>query len=340
MSEKKYLMFGMGNALVDLEFEVSDNWLSQHKLSKGHMTLVDSKTLENLLLELNKTFGSVLKQQGGGSAANTVMAVTQMGGKCFYACKVAQDSMGEFYLNELTEAGIDHTYQFQSKPLGETGRCLVLITPDAERTMVTSLAITTTFSTQEIVAEALRKAQMLYVEGYLMASPAGVQAAHMAIEMAQALGVKVATTFSDVSMVKSFRQQFLSLLGAQKKMFCLFCNSEEALAFCQTNDLLVAREELKKYAQTFVITRGENGAVIFDGDTFIDIASYPVKAVDTNGAGDMFAGAFLFAVGTGHTHASAGKLASIASSKVVGQFGPRLKWHQCQEIVQSVFGQK
>jgi sugar/nucleoside kinase (ribokinase family) len=120
----------------------------------------------------------------------------------------------------------------------------------------------------------------------------------------------------------------------------LFCNESEAMGFTETNNLLEAREALKKVAKTFVITLGENGAMIFDGDTFIDIEPYPVKAIDSNGAGDMYAGAFLYALTHEHTFASAGKLASLAASKIVSQYGPRLKWHEAQEIKNQVFGSR
>ena len=117
----------------------------------------------------------------------------------------------------------------------------------------------------------------------------------------------------------------------------LFCNEEEAMLYTQTESILEAREELKKIAQRFAITLGKNGAMIFDGDTFIDIESYPVEAIDSNGAGDMFAGAFLFGITHGHSHAEAGKIASLASSKIVSQFGPRLEWHQAKEILNHLF---
>jgi sugar/nucleoside kinase (ribokinase family) len=127
----------------------------------------------------------------------------------------------------------------------------------------------------------------------------------------------------------------LEMIG--QKVDLLFTNESEAFAFTDTTDILTAREKLKEHARTFVITRGENGAMIFDGDTFIDIEPYKVRAIDSNGAGDMFAGAFLYGITHGHTHASSGKLASLAASKVVSQFGPRLKWHEAQDIKHQVF---
>src|SRR5690606_37620635 len=137
---------------------------------------------------------------------------------------------------------------------------------------------------------------------------------------------------------KFFKDGLAEMIGSGLDL--LFCNESEALAYTGTNDLHAAREALKKVAKTFVITLGENGAMIYDGVTFIDIEPYQVKAIDSNGAGDMYAGAFLYAITPGHTHASAGKLASMAASRVVSQFGPRLKQTEAQDIKKAVFGDK
>ena len=146
--------------------------------------------------------------------------------------------------------------------------------------------------------------------------------------------VSVALTFSDPSMVKYFSSQMEEIVGASIDL--LFCNEEEALIFTGANDVKEAREKLKKVAKRFVMTQGANGALIFDGDTFINIEPYKVQAIDSNGAGDMFAGTFLYAITHGHSYAEAGKLASLASSKVVSQFGPRLQTQQVQKILKEL----
>ncbi len=327
---KKYHVYGIGNALVDMEFEVGDDFLRQHEIQKGGMTLVDEARQEHLL---NALTTGVVKRQCGGSAANTMIAVGQMGGKCFYSCRVANDAQGDFYAADLTEAGVDSNLK-AARPAGTTGKCLVLITPDAERSMNTFLGITSAFSTAELDEVALADAQYLYIEGYLAASSTAQEAAVRAREVARKNGVKIALTFSDASMLNFCGDGLKRLLGDGVDL--LFCNETEATTWAGTKDLGVAREALKKVAKTFVITLGENGAMIFDGVTFIDIEPYKVKAIDSNGAGDMFAGAFLYALTHGHSHATAGKLASMAASKVVSQYGPRLKWHQTQEVLNAV----
>lgn len=331
---KQYDLYAIGNALVDMEYEVHEEFFTKHKIDKGLMTLVDEGRQNELL---NALSSPPKKQQCGGSAANSIIANAQFGGKGFYSCKVAHDPIGDFYFNDLVENGVDSNLQTQKREFGTTGKCLVLITPDAERTMNTFLGITSTLSQTEVNAEAIKNSKYMYMEGYLVASPTGKLAAIEAREIAEANSVKTALTFSDVNMVKFFREGLNEMLG-RKGVDLLFCNESEACAFTGNDDLMLTREVLKTIAKTFVITLGENGAMIWDGTTFIDIEPYEVKAIDSNGAGDMYAGAFIYALTHEHTYASAGKLASMAASKVVSQFGPRLKWHEAQDIKNQVFG--
>lgn len=330
---KKYDVYAIGNALVDMEYEVHDDFFVKHKIDKGLMTLVDEER-QNYLLNALGT--APKKQQCGGSASNSVIAIAQFGGKGFYSCKVAKDPIGNFYYQDLQDNGVDSNLKYQDREEGVTGKCLVLITPDAERTMNTYLGITSSISKNEIVIDAIRSSKYMYMEGYLVASPTGRAAAVQARKIAEAAGVKTALTFSDVNMIKFFREGMQEMIG--DKVDLLFANETEAAAFTGIDDIMVVREELKKIAKTFVITMGENGAMIFDGETFIDIEPFAVEAVDSNGAGDMFAGAFLYAITNGHTYASAGKLASLAASRVVGQFGPRLKTETVLEIKKKIFG--
>ena len=325
---KKYDVYGIGNALVDIVTEVEDDFFKQHDIEKGLMTLVDEDRQHHLMQAIHLPNSH---KQGGGSAANTVVAASQFGGTCYYSCKVADDEMGHFFLEDLKNNGVDTNLSPQTLPSGITGKCLVMTTPDADRTMNTFLGITSALSTEEIDEEALKNASYLYMEGYLITSENGRDAMKRAKKVAEAQGVKTALTFSDPSMVKYFKPELTSLIG--DKIDLLFCNEEEAMLFTDTDTLLQARESLKNYASRFAITLGSNGATIFDGITFVDIEPYKVEAIDTNGAGDMFAGAFLYGITHGHSCADSGKLASLAASQVVSRFGPRLKWHQAQEIL-------
>lgn len=210
-----------------------------------------------------------------------------------------------------------------------------MITPDAERTMNTFLGITADISPEELDEEALKDSKYLYIEGYLVASESGFEAMLAAKNTAEQNGIKTSLTFSDPNMIQFFRENMEAVIGSGIDL--LFCNEEEAKTYTNKDNLLEAREELKKVAKTFAITLGKNGAVIFDGDTFIDIEPYDVKALDTNGAGDMFAGAFLYGLTHGHSYAQSGKIASLAASRIVAQYGPRLEWHQAREILNHIF---
>lgn len=330
---KKYDVYAIGNALVDMEYEVHDEFFNKHKIDKGLMTLVDEDR-QNYLLDALGT--APKKQQCGGSAANTAIASAQFGAQTFYSCKVAKDPIGNFYFQDLQDNGVDSNLIHQERDDGVTGKCLVLVTPDAERTMNTFLGITSSISKTQVVPEAIRNSKYMYMEGYLVASPTGREAAVHARRIAEAAGVKTALTFSDVNMVKFFKEGMHEMMGDGIDL--LFCNETEACAFTGVEDMNVAREKLKDIAKTFVITLGDEGAMIWDGSTFIKIESFPVKAIDTNGAGDMFAGAFLYAITNGHDFAAAGKLASMAASKVVSQFGPRLKTEVALDIKKKILG--
>jgi sugar/nucleoside kinase (ribokinase family) len=328
----KYHIYGIGNALVDIEYQVDIEFLHQHGVEKGLMTLVDEQRQNELIKTLNK---HMIKKQSGGSAANTMIAASQFGANCFYSCKVANDDWGNFYTDDLVAAGVDSNLTLKPRNPGLTGRCLVMVTDDADRTMNTFLGITTEFSEQEIVTEALNNSQWIYIEGYLVANPVSQQTMVFARELANHHSVKTALTFSDPNIVKYFKAGLDQVIGNQVDL--LFCNEDEAITYTNTESLTRARDQLKQIAKTFVITQGKNGAIIFDGDTYIDIEPYTVEAVDTNGAGDMFAGAFMYGITHGHSYAQAGKIASLASSRIVSQFGPRLQWHQAKEILNHLF---
>ena len=329
--KKKYDVYGIGNALVDLEFKVDQQFLYDHKVSKGVMTLVDEPTQFRLINAINQ---DKINRKSGGSAANSIIAVSQFGGKSFYSCKVANDEYGDFYLKDMNDAGVDTNLDGKAREDGVTGKCLVMITSDADRTMNTFLGITTGLSVNEIDEHAIKESEYVYLEGYPVTTTNGVEALKYGKKIAEDNGVKTALTLSDPSIVQAFKSQFEDVVGASVDL--LFCNEDEAMAFTGTHDLEEARQALKKEARRFVITLGKNGAMIYDGDTFIDIEPYKVKAIDTNGAGDMYAGAFLYGITNGMTYAGAGKLASLAGSKVVSQYGPRLKWHEVQDILKSL----
>jgi sugar/nucleoside kinase (ribokinase family) len=333
LKNKQYDVYGIGNAIVDIITEVEHDFFTTNEVEKGVMTLVDEKRQQHLMKAIDMKRS---KMSGGGSAGNTVVAVNQFGGKSFYSCLVAKDELGKFFLEDLKRNGVDTNLTHEQCPEGHSGRCLVMTSPDAERTMNTFLGVSSFLSPEQLDVEAIKNSFYVYLEGYLVASPKGLEALKEAKKIAERNKVSVALTFSDPSMVKYFSTQMQEVVGASVDL--LFCNEEEAMIYTGTNSVLEAREKLKEIAKRFAITLGANGALIYDGDTFIQIEPYKVKAIDTNGAGDMFSGAFMYAITHGHSYAEAGKLASLASSRVVSQFGPRLQPEQMKKVLGDLMG--
>lgn len=320
----KYHIYGIGNALVDKEFEVEDSFFSDLKIEKGLMTLIDENELAARLDVLNERFG-LKKRACGGSAANTIIGASYFGANTFYSCNVANDEAGDFYMQDMAAAGVD-TNLGDDRDKGITGKCLVMVTPDAERTMNTYLGITSNLENKHIDEDALADSEYAYIEGYLVTSDNSRAAAIRVRDLAEEKGIKTALTFSDPAMVQFFKEGLQEMIGDGVDI--LFCNEEEALLFADTDSLEEAMRFIQSKAKTFAITLGSKGAIAFDGTTMHVIEPNEVTAIDTNGAGDMFAGAFLYAITHGHDFSAAGRLASAASAKVVSQFGPRLDAEQ------------
>ena len=324
----KYDVYALGNALLDIEFEVSTQILQTLGIEKGVMTLLDEAAQDKIISNLAQYDR---KRSCGGSAANTLIAISQFGGKSFYSCKVADDEPGKFYTQDLLDCGVATNLEHHAPESGVTGKCLVFVTPDADRTMNTFLGISGELSNAELVPEAIKNAEYTYIEGYLVSGEHSKQAAVKAREMAQAAGNKVAFTLADLNMVKFFKPGLLEIIGSGVDF--LFANESEALLMAETEDLNVAIDYLKTLAKGFAITRGPAGSVVFDGEKLIDIAPFPVKAIDTVGAGDMYAGAFLYGITNGMNFREAGHLASFASATLVTSLGARLKTEEVQALL-------
>ena len=276
------------------------------------------------------------KKQAGGSAANSVVAVSQFGGKSFYCFRVANDELGNFYLQDLIDSGVDIALTSAQLQTGVTGKCLVMVTEDSERTMNTFLGITQNFSSQDVHDAAIKDSSYLFIEGYLVTSPTGRAAAIKAKSIAEEAGVKTSISFSDPGMVEFFREGMEEMVGDRVNL--AFCNKAEALGWGQTDNLEAAIEKLKLVADTFVITLGSEGAVTFDGEELVEVPPHKVHAVDSNGAGDMFAGAFLYAITRGEDFPTAGRFASLAAGKIVANYGPRLPAADYPALRKEFFG--
>lgn len=319
--EKKIDVYAVGNALVDKEFEVSDTFFETHGIEKGLMTLVEGDAQAQLVDVLMREHG-LRKRAGGGSAANTLYALSQFGGSAFYSCKLGNDETGDFFLAQLGDQNIE-TNTASQRADGASGRCVAMISPDAERTMHTHLGVSGSLDTDDLDLAAADRAKFIYLEGYLVTSPSARAAIIELKRYAQQQGIATAMTFSDPSMLEYFRDNIVEVLGDGVDL--LFCNEKELQLWAQTNDFEAAFTKAQGFAKQLVVTLGAKGALLFDGEKRIPIAPHAVKAIDTNGAGDMFAGAFLYGITNGMGFEAAGNLASLASAKVVSSFGPRLE---------------
>lgn len=325
---KKYDVYAIGNALVDIEYHAEESKLNELGIEKGLMTLIDEPKQNSLIRHLGDSHESMAC---GGSAANTIIAIAQMGGKTHFDCRVASDITGQFFADDLKQSGVYSKIDITSAPAGVTGKCLVFVTPDADRTMNTFLGVSAELDHSDIDHDAIAHSQYAYIEGYLVTADCTRDAAIEVRRIAEDRKVKTALTLSDPNMVLYFREGLEAMIGDGVDL--LFANEDEAFELAQTKDLDETIHALKKIAKTFAITRGKEGAIVFDGEKLIEIAPRPVTAIDTLGAGDMFAGAFLYALTQGMSYQKAGDLASLASSKIVTQYGPRLEVGQTQTLL-------
>jgi len=318
---KKYDVFGMGNALVDSVCLVTEKFLKDNDIEKGLMTLVDDKKQMSII---EKIKGSKPFIQSGGSVTNSIYTLSQLGGSGYLSFLISDDDHGKLFLEDIKKSGISTGEEsFYIKP-GMTGSCLVLTTPDAERTMNTCLAISSEYSSKNINFDHLALSKYLYIEGYLVTSEIAMDAIEKSINFSRKNDVKIALTFSDLSMVKYFRDNFDKIL--KEKIDLLFCNKDEAETFTGEKDFEKCCDKMLSYSDLVIITMGSEGSVILSkSNNLIKINPFEVNAVDTVGAGDTFAGGFLYGINNGLNYEESGKLASALSSKVVTKLGPRLE---------------
>jgi sugar/nucleoside kinase (ribokinase family) len=322
-----YDIYAIGNALVDSEYEVSDALLQKMGVDKRHMTLIDTPRRAELLHHVKAI---TPRQTGGGSAGNTVVALAQLGGKAFYSCKVAHDDLGDFYVKDLQARGVDTNLNHTRAQDGQTGSCMVLVTPDAERSMCTFLGVSAELDDQALHPHDIAKSKIYYMEGYLAASPTGLSAALQGRKIAKDAGVALALTLSDVSMIQFCKAGLDAMLG--EGVDYLFCNQEEAQVWCGSEDLNVVKNKLQNLAKIVCLTRGPDGSEIITAEQTWHVPADKVKAIDTNGAGDMFAGAFLYAISRGYSPDKAANLGNHAAAAVVSQHGNRLTLGQLSTI--------
>jgi|TARA_X000000368_G_scaffold138272_1_gene108710 sugar/nucleoside kinase (ribokinase family) len=316
---KKINILGVGAALVDQQFSVEDSLLKDLQLNKGSMDLKDQETQDQTYKKLTHLYGSS-KDACGGSSTNTVYAASILGSKCSFIGKVADDVNGNFYVDNLNKANIKN--KCMSSDQGVSGNCLVMVSPDAERTMSTFLGISSELKISDLDEDMIKEAETVYLEAYLVSSDQCFTTTKRIIEIAQKNNTKIAISLSDSFIVSSFKDRLLEWM--ENEIDYLFCNEEEAKAFSNSETIENAEMELKKFSKTSFITLGKDGAIVVSENNKDKIDGFLADAIDTNGAGDMFAGAVLYKLSKGYENKISASFGCFLASKGVENFGPRL----------------
>lgn len=323
----EYHITALGNALVDKEFSVSPEFLTEQNIEKGFMTLFEEPAHQTLQSNLYQQY-ALRAKASGGCAANSLVTAAQFGASTFYCCRVGNDELGNFYQSDLASAGVKHDLA-QRNYDGTTGTCIVMVTPDADRTMCTHLGITTDFSVADVNEEAIKTSQYLYIEGHLMYQEGAVEAILHAKKIARENQVKVAITFSDPSVVNYAKANLEKVLG-EDGADIIFCNQDEVTAW--TGEFDSGLSLLKKLSPLLVVTKGAKGATIYQPNNEINIPGFAVEAVDTTGAGDTFSGAFMYGITHDLSLEQCGLLANRCGAACVASFGPRIS----QDVQKSI----
>jgi len=306
----------VGNAIVDVLSPCDDAFLTAQNLTPGSMQLVDEEQSASLYDAMAAGI-----EASGGSAGNTVAGVGSFGGKAAYIGKVAPDTLGGVFTHDIRAAGV-HFDTPVLKDAAGTGRCLINVTQDGERTMCTFLGAANQLTADDIDAALIGDSAITYLEGYLF-DPAPARAAfEAAAAAAHAAGRKVAITLSDTFVVARWRAELLAFIEASADI--VLANEGELGALFETEDFDAAAARLASMVEVAAITRGAQGSVIISGDERVTVPAYPVaKVVDTTGAGDQYAAGFLLGLARGLTLEQSGKLGSLAASEVIAHWGPR-----------------
>jgi len=316
MSEAKFDVIAIGNAIVDVIGRCDDAFLAQHGAPKGHMRLVDSATISALYDAMGPAV-----EISGGSAANTIAGIASFGGRTAFIGKVADDAFGRIFTHDIRAAGVT----FDTPPVagGEpTAQSLVLVTPDGERTMSTFLGISPELNHGEIDAELIQASNIVYLEGYLFDRDDAKEAFRQAADIARKSKRKVALTLSDGFCVDRHRAEFIDLIRNQVDI--LFANESEITSLYQTSTFDEAARLAQSDTELAALTRSAKGSLILSGSDVVEVPAYATsEVVDTTGAGDLYAAGFLFGYGQGLTLQKAGQLGSLAAAEIISHLGTR-----------------
>ena len=321
----------IGNALVDTVFKVEHNLITELGLEIDQMTLSSAEEHAPIIERLIAS-GADTVSDCGGSATNSLVAAASYGAKCFHVCKVSDDEDGKRYLQSLKEAGVDHKGNKASADSLPTGKCLILVTPDAKRTMTTALNVSSLMDETDLDLDEIANSKIFYIEGYMVTSEENYKVTLKALHHLKNFpDVKIALSLSDPGIVMGFKDKFYEIESFG--LDYIFGNDDEAMAFVDAKDTEEAFTKLQEKSYTSIITMGEQGSVVVTTDEIINTPNVQIDPIDTNGAGDMFAGSFLYALLQNRDLKSCAEFANYGASKVVETFGPRLTHAGYREVL-------
>ncbi len=314
-SHARFAICGIGNAMMDVIAAVDEAFITRHDCARGTMTLIDTARARTLYAAMPAG-----QQSGGGSGANTAVVAAALGARVAYLGRVADDELGQVFRHDMRAAGV----HFPTAPLSggdPTGRCLVLVTPDGQRTMNTYLGASTSFGVEQVDRDVIARSEILYLEGFLFDPPAAQAAFRAAAAAAHAAGRRVALSLSDPFCVHRHRAAFRDLVAGHVDI--LFANEAEITSLYELDSFDAAAERVRAEVGLAALTRSEAGSLVVRGAETVPILAEPVRVVDTTGAGDAYAAGFLAALVAGRSLAACGRLASVAAAEVIGHFGAR-----------------
>lgn len=318
MSVTSFDVVGIGNALVDVLTHDDDAFLTAHGMVKGTMALVDAATAERIYDAMGPGV-----EVSGGSAANTMAGVASLGGRAAFIGRVRDDQLGAVYAHDLRAAGVWYGTP-PARDGAPTGRCLIVVTPDAQRTMNTYLGASVELGPGDVAEETIASASVTYLEGYLWDAPGAREAFRRAASIAHNHGRRVALTLSDTFVVERHRETFLDLIDGEIDL--LFANEREICALYEVDDFDAALQRVNHHCEIAALTRSEKGSVIVAADEVHVIDAAPVpsgRVVDTTGAGDLYAAGFLYGLSRGFDLGRCGRIGALAAAEVIGHLGAR-----------------
>jgi len=317
MTSAKYDVLGIGNAIFDVLVQTDERFLSLHGMTKGGMALIDEARAASIYRDMGPA-----TEMSGGSAANTIVGVANLGARAAYVGKVRDDQIGRLYIHDIRAAGV----AFETKAAADgpaTGCSYILVTPDGERTMNTYLGAAQELMPGDIDEAQIAASSVIYLEGYLWDPKSAKEAFVKASTIAHQAGRQVALTLSDSFCVDRYRGEFLDLMR-NGTVDLVFANEAELHSLYQTSDFDTALAQLRVDAKLGVVTRSEKGCVVASKDGVVSVPAFPIeKMVDTTGAGDLFAAGFLFGLVRGAGHENAGRLGALAAAEVIQHIGAR-----------------